>query len=543
MNPIGKILLNSRKTFYNFYKNLKASQGEIFFLLLIFIFSFFVRYIGLTFGYPLNVHSDEPVSLIPVYNMTKEMNLNPNTFQRPDQIMYLLNYIFLNIISFFKTGQNFAYAFPTNKFLYYVYSRGIIVTFGSLIPLVAYKIGKESSIDYSIPAALFFSFFPIFVRHSHYSTPDIPITFFTLIVVLFSTRYIRKKEEKYLYLATVFSSINTAEKYPGLISFGLIIFSILWVQTAKFKEQPQKLLNHFLKESFKFFGFYLASLYIIAPNLFIHYGKVIEQITKEARDTHLGHDGLGWIGNMIFYLNNFLNYSNVLIVIFIILGLIGLIKTKKYEVLPCLYGLIYWLILSKVPLHWERWGLPMYTAPLLIAAFGFSFLWDVLRKRGYFNSILILLLTLTIIWSLIFSLSISINLTYTDTRVAALHYCEEVGITKENTVYEGATPFLPSDPRTFHLSKVNENTKYIMLSSSMYERYYKESIRYQEQVNEYKTVMSKYPLIKTFSPTPSISTINLISWINDIEYYIQRQLGNNPSQRFTGPTILIYKVK
>jgi hypothetical protein len=469
--------------------------------------------------------------------------LNPNEFSRPDQILDLLNFFYLNFISLLRTGKGLADTFLANRYDYYYYSRILIVTFGALIPVVAYKIGKESPVNYSIPAALVFAFFPIYVGYSHFVTPDIPITLFSLIIILFSIRYIRKMEAKYLYLATIFASVNTAEKYPGLISLGIVFFVMVWVQIRRNRNDIWRIIKSSLLEGLKIIGLYILALYIIAPNLFIQYGKIIEAFTADANEiVHPGADGLGWFGNLTFYITDFLNYSNIIIIMFAILGLVGIVRTKDFSILPGFYGLVYWICISKLGLHWQRWGLPMYTFPLLLSAFGFGYLWGILKSKQTIRGIIAIVFGLSMVWSLLFSLSVSIGRTYTDTIVAALGYYNEVGITQENSIYDGYSPFSPGNFLLFDQSKINNSTKYIILSSAVYSRYYNEPSRFKDQINQYETIKKEYTLIKEFTPTSPGSSIRLISWVDDLIYYIQRHMGKYPPERFIGPTILIYRI-
>jgi len=473
--------------------------------------------------------------------MTLNRTLNPNNFKRPDQILYFLNFVYLNLISLIKTGHSFAASYQTDQYNYFVYSRLMIAIFGSLIPIAAYKIGKESPINFAVPAALLFAFFPLYVLYSHYIAPDVPITLFTLVVILFSIRYIRNSKARDLYLATIFSALNAAEKYPGLISFGIVTFAILWVQAFQMKSQAWVIIKHTFIESLKYFGIYVLSLFIFAPNLFLNVEKVIKEIKLEARSTHLGADGLNWFGNMGFYLTKYLEFSNVIVVILIIAGTFGIFRKKRYELLPCFYGLVYWICLSVLKLHWERWALPMYTFPLLLAAFGFGYLIHVCKNMPGAKLILRILFGITVGWSLLNSLSISIRMDYTDTRVAALNYFKETGINGDNSLYEGYTPFTPGGPGNFSFSQMNSNDKFIILSSYMYDRIYEEPLRYDNEIQKYEIIKQKYPLLMQFSPTQPASPVRIISWANDLKYYCEKNKGK-VSERLTGPTIQIYLI-
>ena len=76
--------------------------------------------------------------------------------------------------------------------------------------------------------------FPSYVLHSLFITPDVPITLFTLLVIYFTLRYLVKNDEKSIYIAAAFAAINTAEKYPGLISLGIVILGIL-IKSSEFQ--------------------------------------------------------------------------------------------------------------------------------------------------------------------------------------------------------------------------------------------------------------------------------------------------------------------
>lgn len=511
-------------------------------LFFIVIVSFIIRYIGLKFSFPLLTHTDEFAIIDPVVRMTQNNTFNPNTFYRPDQILYFLNFIYLNAISFFQTGKNLSFSIQIDQYAYFFYSRILIAIFGSLIPVVAFKIGKESEQNFSLPAALIFAFFPAYVFHSHYITPDIPITFFTLLIILLSIRYIKDLNVKYLYLASFFCAVNTAEKYPGLLSFGIIIVSII---LAQIKIEPEKLLQrlkNIVFSSGKFFIVYLFFLYLVAPNLFIEYGQVTQFILNEAGSTHLGADNLGWLGNARYYVSEFLRQSNLLIDLFALIGVFGLIKYKRNYSLLYLYGVLYWIILSKLSLHWERWALPMYISPLLLAAYGYFFLRNNIFNKKLYKSIISGLFLVSILMMFIFSFSTSVRLTFTDTRVLALQFCNSKGINQDNAIYENYTPFSPAlrSGNFQYLSDQDNSREYIILSSYMYDRYYAESLRYKEQINYYEKIKEENTLIKSFRAPQLENSIS--AYLENIFYYIRRVLGQKLPDRITGPTILIYKV-
>jgi len=504
-----------KKIFFQNYK-------ELLFLFLIFIISFIIRRIGLQYGFPLLTHPDEAFSLDPVYYMTLNKSLNSNTFNRPDQILLTLNFVYLNLVSYFHFGKSMTHTYWENQLIFYYFGRMFICTIGSVIPLVAYKIGKEFKINFAIPAAIVFAFFPSFVIHSHFITPDIPITLITLLVILFAIKYLNDEKLIYLYLATIFSAINTAEKYPGLLSIIIIFVTISIHIFGNDKLSIREKISNLIKGGLRIVGVFFLAFYIVAPNVFIEFGKVIQTIQYEARSTHLGADNLGWIGNMFFYIERFSSFTNIFTIIFFIFGIIYIIKHKNINFVLLFYGVFYWVSLSYLSLHWERWALPMYITPLFIVSIGITYLFQITKENKILRIISLLIIVGFITHQFLYSLSASIKLSFTDTRVVALEYCLENEITRENSIYEGYTPFNSQNPGNIFDFDINNNIdkKYIIFSSGMYDRYHFEPVRYKDAVDFYNEVRNNNKLLKEVKTT-SINHGNPFEAMENLIYYIK----------------------
>ena len=538
---------------YTISKNLKTAKSklkaifttiarrEILILVSIFLFSLVVRIIGIKHGFPLLTHPDEAVIVDRVFYMTLAKTLNSGNFNRPNQILYSTNFFYLNLLSFIRFGTNLGEAFPKYYLSFYAYARFLISAMGALIPVLAYKIGNEFHKKFGFSAALVFALFPSYVLHSLYVTPDIPITLFTLAVIYFTIRYLKRGNNFSIYLATIFAAITTAEKYPGLITL-VIVWTGIIINHFQNHERFKKtmfwpLAIRLVKVSILF----IIALFIVAPYIFIEYQQVLEALLRESRTTHLGADGLGWVCNLLFYGQSFISWTNILIILFIGSGIYALIKNKDKSQSILLYGIVYWIVLSVLSLHWERWALPMYITPLFLTAMGISFL--LFKVKEHKKLKLIILLSISIFFAVQFvtTLHTSVAMTFSDTREVALNYCNKNGITPENSLFEGYTPFLPGQP-IFLSEKELSNEKYfdyIVLSSQMYDRYFAEPERYAEMVAVYENIREKHRLIAEFSPTRPAKT--LFDRMDDIIFSIQNHLNLTVEERFTGPTIQIYE--
>lgn len=517
---------------------------ELFWLVVVVVLGFVIRFTGIKYGNPFLTHPDELTIIASVVNMTLHRTLDPGTANRPDLFLIDFNFIFLNVISFLKFGGSLAKTFQNYPLFFYYAARAVIVTIGSLTPIVAWKIGKEGKIDFSFPAALFFAFFPSFVEHSHYITPDETITFFTLAIILFSIRYAKSGQTKYLYLATFISAVNTSEKYPGLISFALIAGAIIY---RTFLPEGKPFLPRIVKaiiQLSKFGLLFLLTLYFVAPTLFIEYGRTITTILFESRKIHLGADNLGWTGNMVFYAGEYFYDAGWILTLLLIPGGIFLIKRRDPVLIFAAYGFFYWILLSVLALHWERWALPMYTAPLLLAACGIAGLPHFFSK---FSNLWIIFRNLVVgvvgLQLFLISFSSSITMTFRDTRYAAQIYCQDHGITPQNSLYESYTPFSPTLESGYNFHEQYQSgmkSDYIVLSSNMYGRYFNEPERYSQQVENYKKIRAENKLLAEFSRSASVNK-NLSDQFDTITYFIRCALGEDLPVRLTGPTIEIYQ--
>ena len=507
---------------------------------LLFILTFLLIRIGLNTGFPLTTHADEHDIINPVVNMTQTGVLDTVNYIRPDQFLYFTNYAILNIASYLKFGTNLAEGIEQNRFFFYSVGRHWIALLGAFIPVVGWAIGKTyKELNFSLAAGVVLAFFPLYTFNAKYITPDIPITLFTLLVIYFSQKYFYSGSPKAITLAALFAAFNTIEKYPGVLSVFIILISVLlrWRFNAESSDEP--VLNNI----FSALLLYLAFLLLLGPNLFIHSDKVQQALISESRSSHLGADGLSWLGNMGFYIRIFSKHTNILYSLFLPLGLVLLVRYRDYVGLLYFYGLGYWVAISKLGLHWERWSLPMMITPLLLIAIGIAGAYQFAKKSKLLQAALISIIVLGTGLQFLDSLAIGIRLGYTDTRVVALEYCHLNGILREDSEIEGYTPFLPGRPSLLYTIPKErlEKAKYIILSSIMYDRFYAKPDQYPDAIAVYEWVRGERELIYEVKPSPIPDTLS--EKLEAAADYISRKITGEPPNPtlLTGPTIQIYE--
>ena len=526
--------------------NIIANKNESLILVSLFAFSFLIRAIGLKHGFPLLLHPDEGVILDMAFFKSSEGFFfpgNPGNFIRPNQILYTLNFIFLNFMSYLRFGEPFAARYLLYELHFYHYARFLIAVMGSMLPVLAYLIGKLFKQSFALAAGVTFLVFPSYVLHSLYVTPDVPITLFTLLVLYFTLRYLEKNEKLSLFIAVIFAAINTAEKYPGLLSLLIILAGILLKASQNINFSFKKQIGPVLKISVSVLLVFILSLFLFAPNLFIHFQMAKVGFLHSSRSTHSGADYYNFFGRLWFYINAFASWSNILALIWLIAGLFALIKWRNRNTLLFFYGVFYWISLSVLPLHWERWALPMYITPLFLIAIGISFLWNKYKTVPQKRWVFLVLLAFFFLQQAIMATHTSISHVYTDTRVLALEYSQVNGITPENSLFEGYTPFQTRQgPKTIFSDYEQQrgNFEYIILSSGMYERFFREPSRYIEEISFYESLREEHQLIASFEPDQMATTP--FAQLIDIINFMRHSFNPADIDKFRGPVIEIFQV-
>jgi len=453
-----------------------------------------LRVVGVRFGFPLLVHSDERWVVEPASHMLLAHTLDPGVFARPNHFSIYVSSALYYPLSHLILHQPFSLAIEAHTTFFYEISRLVAVVLGTASIVVGYFVGREFSrrIGYLVAGA--FAVFPPFVEHAHYATPDVPLTFLLLLVVLFVLRFLRSRSLVYLGLSIAAAALATIEKYPGALALLLILASVVVV----YRTRLRSLALWFVVSALS----YGVAVFVFSPFLVLGYSEVVASIVRESRPTHLGADNLGWFGNLGFYAHSYYVNTGLLLLLALIAGLVVLLRRKDVRLIALLFSFGYWIALSLLPLHWDRWALPMYIGPLVLACIGLDFAFGYARSRRRLarTSLAVACLAVVIIYGsmLVSSLSRSIAFTLPDTRVVAGRYLADNGIDKQQTIYDGYTPFAPNNPASAADARAradeDHSVRYVVTSSYMYERYLAEPDRYPVEADFYGHLMSFRPL-------------------------------------------------
>ena len=463
-------------------------------------------------GYPYQLHPDEHTIVNNAIDMLSRHSWEAYVYNRPDQFEIKCNAFLFHIFSWLHYHVPAYEGFELNSGIFYVIARLYTTLFGTaMIPLMYLTVGKilkKDSIskqNVQLFAAAMIAFSPLFIEHSAYATPDIVLTFFILLTAYISAEYLETGKRWTIYAIALITGICITIKYPAAIVCSYIAFIVIYkcIKDKKgFKEIFVLGMSSIL--------IILAAIFVIAPNLYTDFGNVVSTFITEARPNHIGQDGLGFFGNMRFYFKTILESMGILSGPLFLVGCGFLIKNRKASHFPLLISGIYWVCLSVLSLFWVRWGVPMFLTYIILVSIGLVWIWDLLQKQDkgrYLVTIPVVLMALLITNNLVTGIKITKWSTVKDARIVAMDYCEENGVTAENSIYEGYTPLAPDagPGAQFIAFQMEEDgikpqerytaKKYLVISSSFKKRYLNEADHYPEIAAVYQEIDKQYPLI------------------------------------------------
>jgi len=502
-----------------------------------------VRVVGSRWGLPMLLHPDEWAVVDGVIDMARRNSFEPPWLLRPDHVEMKLDYLaFAGYAQLFR-GMSTEAAFALDPAPFYVIARLMTAAFGVGTVVLAYLIGRRLTPLVGLVAAGLFAIFPPFVRHAHFATPDVPLTFALMLMIYALMRYLATASWASLLTASFAVAMAIAIKYPGGI--GALTIALVVVLAAVRDRSWLRILTHGVGSAAGVVGF----LFLISPVLFTNISGVRAELEIQAAGDRFGMEDLGLGGNLWYYLSQYAHASGLLLLALALVGLIVVVRRREVETVTWLTGVMVWVALSTMSMHWERWGFPMYVTPMLLAAVGLATLierfWSA-KARWFPVTVAVAVFAQLLIGTA----AVLAGLLAPDTRAPALAFAQERGIRADNSAFEGYSPFLPGHPAAIfdQVRKVDGNlqqlteegapARYVVLSSSMYGRVLGKP-GYESERQFYQRIFDDYTEIKDFVPTgpgqPSLW--EPVAVVRNLRY-IRAVAGGGMS----GPQIRIFEV-
>ena len=471
-----------------------------------------VRFVGIDFGLPLTIKSDEPIVVNGAREMIERRSFEPDRFQWPNHLGIMatyLAYVFVTPLAHGMSAEQAINELPIGYF--HLVARSVTAVFGVAGIVLAYFIGKRFHRVAGLFAAAFVAFLPDYVEESHYATPDIVLTTTVFAVVLAAMVYVDKPRVSWLLVASAVTALAIMAKYPGAL--GTVVIAAVVIAAAIRDREWLRIVQHGFIALFGVAGF----LFLFSPVLFTNRHRVFRAFTRESRDTHPGMEPLSFSEKMSFYAGNYFAATGILLLLLALAGVWYLIKNPTLIAIPLFIGLVFWVALSSFGLHWGRWGMPMYITPIMLSALGAYFVVQQVTTRFSGNRLIqagvAVVLGVALLTQVVVSVATSASFLRKDVRLNALNDLTTRGITADNSIYEGYTPFFANNLCTIwdefdivdgELVPLRADIEYVLTSTSVAGRF-TDPERYPAEV-EFYTMLESYPLVAEYAPqSPSYS--------------------------------------
>ena len=529
------------------FKNKHSKMFPILFLIFISFLGFILRVAACFLGYPYVIHPDEKYIVERTKDMIMRNSWEADVYNWPGHFSIKFDAILFTIGSYIKYGTGVVAAWEDeHEIFFYFIARIFSSVCGTIMIPLAYMICEKIKKKSGYIAAILIACFPVLIVHSGYATCDIPIAMLEMLGIYLAMQYLEKGNSKWRYALCVVVGAAVTCKYPGAFLSILVIYVVI-ADALK-----NKSIKTFFIEGIQGIAIAFATLFVIAPNLVTNFQKLIEIFSEESNDVHRGQNGLGYFGNLKYYLSVIADNSGYIAILFAVVGFVWVFYKKKRNIYPIFVGIIYILILSVLDLHWERWGTPFYASIIMLMAVGILWLleYDRIKKNEgkkhykYIEIVVCILVVLIFANTITAGIRNSLEELAQENRVKALAYCKDNDITTDNTAYDGYSPLLMQSPNKIKVSVdeegkivVKDNIKYMITSSYMYDGYYAEAEKYADILQRYIAIEKYGILLKEWKEYDKNSKFACVNTLYNAKEIFEIINGGD-----VGTTIRIYKV-
>ncbi len=340
------------------------------------------RLYNVGFGLPSMYDPDEPIFMITALRMLVEGTLNPGWFGHPGSTtIYLVAAIdaavaaiglgsgrFADIAAF----SNAAYADPAMLF---VPARVAMALIGTACVGLTYVLGRRlHGPGTGLIAAALLAINGLHIAWSQVIRTDITASAFMLACLIFAARFADRARLRDLLIAGTFAGFATATKWPAAIVFVAVIGAHTIV--GRTPKVPLWWLPAAALAA-------LAAIFVASPFIFLDWQTVLANVSGEVKTGHLGHNGGGFISNLLYYLGDPVRGSMGLVGLALaIVGLAGSARQSpiaRWTMIPA--AVLFLVLISTQHIIWSRWVLPVLPMLCIGAAFATVTIARLLARR------------------------------------------------------------------------------------------------------------------------------------------------------------------
>jgi len=312
------------------------------------------------YGLPALYDPDEVIPVTSAGSMLAHLSLNPHWFGHPAStliyllcLIYGLGYGVGHWLGYFPDPAYFRAWYDWDPSFFYLSGRLLCACIGAVSILPLYFIGKKLwGKSAGLIAAFGLALCPEHLSLSRELRCDVLLTLLILAIAVVCIQLATLRRWQEYALAGFLAGLATATKYPGIIAMVMIFVA----HGNPFRQQARSGMKLGIAGLSCLIGIFVGS-----PFLLPEFRSAWAELGPEGWSPHLGMVGAGWSSNLWWYLSGSVERSlgglGSLIALFGGLSLFRspIAGTKILVIFP----LVFLGALSLLPLHWERWALPV----------------------------------------------------------------------------------------------------------------------------------------------------------------------------------------
>ncbi len=489
---------------------------------------------GLRQTLPYIYSIDEPHLVKPAVAIAAGGGLNPHWFGNPGStVIYplaLVYYVAHSLSAAVSGGQpdvQLLSTFAATPAPFYLLGRVLTAGYGLLSLALLYSVGRRVFDSTTALLAVFLATMQVVtVFHAQQIRTDTAGLFFGLLTLWTCLRLYDQPSALRRVQAGFAVGLAAASRYfmaiclLMLLATEMVIIWRNWRQTGSLTLSGGQVVLGLVSSVIAF----AAS----TPYFFLDYEAALQSLQIEARSTHPGADGLGTLGNFLWYvtcaLPNSLSWPQLGVAV-----LAAVLLAKQRRAMPLFiagFVLAFLVGISMHPLHWQRWAIPVFPLLSLLAAYPLKLAASsAIVRPSLPGALLVACVGFVVITPAIDTARYALQQTGDNTRIQARTWIlqnlpagsviaqEEYGAllmgTSMNVIWKVALA-----PAASLDSYRSDGVQYLVFSSYMYDRYLDDPKRYPSESAFYNEAFNSLPLLvelkpSTFSGGPTIRVYRL----------------------------------
>jgi len=468
--------------------------------------------------------SDEGQSAVLAIRMAAEGDPNPRWFGHPGSTFFYPLAALFRIANAVEAGQSplrhdpgLAARVGGDPGRYFLLGRLIAVFFAvASLPLLYLIARRAYDTTTALVATWLASLSPLALEHAQMLRTDSAGLFFGLLALWLSLRVLDHPGRKAHVVAglALGAAIGTRYFLVTLVPILVLADALLWRRCAGDAGARQRLI----RASILGLGCVALGFVLSTPYFLLDLPTVWQNLVHETRSEHIGADGLGFAGNLYWYLTEALPAALPDAALALAaLGLVHVAWRRNVQALLAAASIITFLLaISTASLHWQRWLIQVLPLVALLAAGALvaiarALAQRVSTRRGVEIALVVAATALLSAGPALGYFRFALAQGKPSTRVAAREWMI-ANLAPGSTIAADfyTAPLHGSELRAdYHFSLAANGTlaeyrkagyRYLMVSDAIYARYQREPQRYAKEVAFYETLLKSGKTVARFTP-------------------------------------------